>query len=989
MRNCYTHSFVKGILTLTMVMFVCMCKINAQTTLTTLPNPPYNASNGAGTNTAVTFVVENTNSFPILLNNVSAWLNTTDANSTLQLWYSATSTSGLPAIATPTWTQINQVTNFAAPATSGITPIWTGLGFVIPANTEYRFAVWYVNIGSHYSGTGIGTVTPSTFSGGGVNFKVGDVQIGGQNVGYGGPNNPRWFTGEITFQPAGPCTNPPTPGTVVSTVNPSCSGLPFTLSLTGGNGGTGQTYQWQIATAASGPWTNIPSASSATLTTTQTANNYYRCQVTCGVTVSSTSLLVSSTVCAPVYCAPTYTSGTGSGDYCTLVQIPTTTLNNATGASASPYYTLYPKSGASTCTLIPGQSYSIVLSAGTYTSNDFAVWIDYNQNGILETTELVGQALNTPAGPATTTLNFTVPINATAGSARLRVREADQASTTMDPCISYTFGEVEDYDITIASLVPCAGTPVAGTTTASQTNIVCAGTPITLGLNGNTIASGITYQWQSSIDNITWADITGANSLTFTTTQTATSMYYRCVVTCTNGGASSNSTSIQVTSVSGPVYAPIPYTESFENTWINGCGTRDIPNQYWKNTPITGNTSWRRNDDGVAGAAWASNNGAYTPAASDGVFSARFHSYDAASASSGTFDLYLNCNTPDLTKRLEFDVINISGNDSISIQLSTNGGVTFNRLDSTRLATAWRTKTIFFNSTSPTTIIRFKATGDFGVSDIGIDNIKINNFPNCTGTPVAGTATSTQTNIICPGSQFTLSLTGSTVAGGLTYQWQSSTTATGTFTNISGATSLLYTTTQSVASLYYQCIVTCSVGGASSTSTSIQVTAVPTVYAAIPYTESFENTWINGCGTRDIPNQFWKNTPLTGNASWRRNDDGVAGAAWASNNGAYAPAATDGIFSARFHSYDVPSSTTGSFDLYLNCNTPDLTKKLDFDYINTSGNDSVSIQISTDGGVTFTRLDSFKTITVWKTKTIFFNSTSATSVIRFKAIGDF
>lgn len=265
--------------------------LSAQTTLTTLPNPPYNGSNGAGTNTAVTFVIENTNAFPVLLTNVGSWINSTDAAGTYQLWYSATSLSGTPAIATPTWTQIAQVTSFPPPATSGITNIFTGLSFTIPAGTQYRFAVWYVTTASHYSGTGAGTVTPSTFTGGGVNLKVGDVQIGGQYVGYGGANNPRWFTGTISFQPAGPCTNPPVPGTVTSSANPICLNTPFTLSLTGGTGGTGQTYQWQIS-PDNVSWTNITGATSSTLTTSQTSSNYYRAVVTCGVAVNSGSLQV-------------------------------------------------------------------------------------------------------------------------------------------------------------------------------------------------------------------------------------------------------------------------------------------------------------------------------------------------------------------------------------------------------------------------------------------------------------------------------------------------------------------------------------------------------------------------------------------------------------------------------------------------------------------------------------------------------------------------
>lgn len=401
----------------------------------------------------------------------------------------------------------------------------------------------------------------------------------------------------------------------------------------------------------------------------------------------------------------------------------------------------------------------------------------------------------------------------------------------------------------------CAGAPVAGTATASNNNILCAGTPFTLGLTGNTLASGITYQWQSSANGTTgWADITGATTSSYTTSQTASTMFYRCIVTCTNGGANSTSSSIQVNSASGPSYAPLPYTESFENTWANACGVRDIPNNYWKNTPISGNNSWRRNDDGVAGGGWTGNLGVYTPAASDGTFSARFHSYNASSGTSGTLDVYLNCNTSSANKRLTFDFINTSGSDSLSILLSTDGGTTFTRLDSCGIAAAWRTKEIFFSSLSATTVLRFKATSDFGTTDIGIDNIVMSNWANCSGNPVAGTSNASPLNA-CAGQTIALTAAGVDVGPGLTYQWQVSTNGGTTWTNIPGATSFNTTTTQIVTS-QYRLVVTCTLtGGGTSNSTAVTVTS-PTLPAGT-YTINKNNptTW-PGAGAASNFNSF-------------------------------------------------------------------------------------------------------------------------------------
>lgn len=91
---------------------------------------------------------------------------------------------------------------------------------------------------------------------------------------------------------------------------------------------------------------------------------------------------------------------------------------------------------------------------------------------------------------------------------------------------------------------------------------------------------------------------------------------------------------------------------------------------------------------------------------------------------------------------------------------------------------------------------------------------------SCAGTPVAGTAASTAT-AICPGVNYTLSLTGATQAAGLTYQWQSAPSATGPWTNIPTGTTPSFITSQTVDT-WYQCIVTCS--GSSATSSVVGIT---------------------------------------------------------------------------------------------------------------------------------------------------------------------
>jgi gliding motility-associated-like protein len=88
----------------------------------------------------------------------------------------------------------------------------------------------------------------------------------------------------------------------------------------------------------------------------------------------------------------------------------------------------------------------------------------------------------------------------------------------------------------------------------------------------------------------------------------------------------------------------------------------------------------------------------------------------------------------------------------------------------------------------------------------------------CAGNPDPGTATPAS-QLVPIGGSANLTLSGSTVAAGLSYQWQRATSPTGPFTDITGATSLSYNTGALTTSYYYRCIVTCVATGDADTST--------------------------------------------------------------------------------------------------------------------------------------------------------------------------
>lgn len=161
-----------------------------------------------------------------------------------------------------------------------------------------------------------------------------------------------------------------------------------------------------------------------------------------------------------VYCDPVYTSGKTSGDLIANISIIGTDLANNSGtAPVNPAYTYFTGQPNYTATLQAGSSYTVSVTVGSFGSQNIAAWIDYNDNGVFETSERIG---TTGSGTAaigsngTATFPIVLACNPPLGVHRMRVRDVWlTAGTSIDPCISYGWGETEDYDVTISAADPC------------------------------------------------------------------------------------------------------------------------------------------------------------------------------------------------------------------------------------------------------------------------------------------------------------------------------------------------------------------------------------------------------------------------------------------------------------------------------------------------------------------------------------------------------
>ena len=485
---------------------------NSQTTITT-SGTNYTGTNGLTGAAFVTFAVQNTNTFDIAITGIGCFGNTGVSTAPLQptLWISSSSLSGAPGtIGSPNWTSVATGSPVTISA-NGIVPFLSNLVIVVPAGATRRFAL-SSDGGIAYSGTSATVPTPNTHSSGGVNLLVGNAQVSGSDVGYAGafPSGttftPRFFTGSITFIQSSACTGTPAPGNTVSSVSTVCPNINFTLSLQNTFSTTGITYQWQ-SSADGTTWSSISGATNATLTRSQTAATFYRCQVTCsGNTGTSNPLLVALSPNSSCYCA----AGATSTAFEKISNVTFGTINNNSTSTAG-----YENFLTQSTNVIAGQTLPISVSiSGGFSTDQVLVWIDFNQNGNFTDP---GEAVYTSAqGVGPHVGNITIPSSALTGPTRMRVRMHDASlGANATPCGNSTYGQVEDYTVNIQ---PC----VQGsfTTQPASTTITCGGNAtFTVAASGS--VPTFTWQYRTSATGI-WQELANGGIVSGATTATLT-----------------------------------------------------------------------------------------------------------------------------------------------------------------------------------------------------------------------------------------------------------------------------------------------------------------------------------------------------------------------------------------------------------------------------------------------------------------------------------
>jgi hypothetical protein len=147
------------------------------------------------------------------------------------------------------------------------------------------------------------------------------------------------------------------------------------------------------------------------------------------------------------YCIPSSAQGTIDGDFIDGVILGTIT-NTGSGSVGGASYNDYT---AQSTTVVTGATYFMAVTSGDYQPDNYAAWIDFDQNGTFDANEKLGEFVTSTASE-TQIIQFPVPVSALTGTTVMRVRgvyhDAGEPTPT-DPCFNYAYGETEDYSIEV------------------------------------------------------------------------------------------------------------------------------------------------------------------------------------------------------------------------------------------------------------------------------------------------------------------------------------------------------------------------------------------------------------------------------------------------------------------------------------------------------------------------------------------------------------
>jgi 6,7-dimethyl-8-ribityllumazine synthase len=614
-----------------------------------------------------------------------------------------------------------------------------------------------------------------------------------------------------------------------------CSGTNSTLLTLSGNTGT---IQWQ-SSSDDIAFNNIPGATSTTYTATNLiATTYYRAVVTSGACASATTASVAVTT-SPVSVAG---SISGASTVCSGTNSTLLTLSGNTGTiqwqSSSDNITFADISGATSTTYtaanLTATTYyqAVVTSSVCAPATTASVAVTVNPVSVAGS---ISGATAVCSGTNSTLLTLsgnTGTIQWQSSSDNITFADISGATSTTYTATNLTATTYYQAVVTSGVCAPATTASVAVTVdpvsvagSISGSATVCSGTNSTeLTLSGY-VGS---IQWQSSTDDITFADISGATSSTYTATDIAATTYYRAVVT---SGACSSATTFGSTEIT---VNPVSVAGSISGATTVCGGTNSTVLTL---SGQTGSIQWQSSTDnitfsdivGATGTTYTATNLTATT-----YYQAVVTSGVCAPSTTASVEMTVSSLNAGVIADAENAVCTGTNSTLLTVTGATGTIQWQSSADDLTFADISGENGTTYTATNLTATTFYRVVVSGGVCPpVQSASVVIDVF----GPSVSGTISGEGT--VCEGSPAELTLTGNTG----TIQWQSSSDDI-TFTNISGATSANYSIPSVTGTTYYRVVV---MNGACSSATSASV-----MVASGGSTTWDGSAWSNGAPTSTV-----------------------------------------------------------------------------------------------------------------------------------------
>jgi hypothetical protein len=669
-----------------------------------------------------------------------------------------------------------------------------------------------------------------------------------------------------------PCVAPPTAGT--STKLPAsvvCPGTSVNLGLSGNSTGSGQTYQWQSSLTSGGPYFNIgASGSSPSLNIIASKDSFYRCEVVCGGT--------------PSYSTPiqVLVNPGLSGTY---------TINSAIATGGTNYQSFGAAINALACGVTGPVVFNVATGSGPY--NEQLTITQVTGASATNTIKFNGRNNRIQGTPVTGTRAI-IKLDG-ADYITLDSLELVGLSATYGWGIHLTNGA--DYNTITNCMIDMSA--VTSTTESNSACIVGSGSASSVTTDGNANYNLIDHNTLiGGYKGIILNGITGALSTVknIITNNTIRDFYQDGMEFTDNDSLLvqyndiSRPTRTDVTTMAG-----VELGSGNQNCVVNANKIHDTHNAASSQTGAAYGVFSTADDAPTGKHNIVSNNLIYNFNSSAGIIYGLYNSSsdgvyyyhntvvldNQSATAANAYGFYQTTSASNIQLKNNTIFVSRSGagnrrcinfntpastiisNYNNLIMASTGGTVNEVGFSTNAYATlaAWQTGTTQdANSISIDPVFLNAAAANFTPSNFNVDdkgttvgiltdingNSRLSatpdigaiefNIPICTAPPVAG-ATLTDNATVCKGQLFQLTFSNTTTTGaGQTYQWQSSTTQAGTYTNIPGQTAQNASISQNITN-WYRVALTCS--GLTAYTTPVQVV---TNAATLPTTLTIDTT---------------------------------------------------------------------------------------------------------------------------------------------------